>query len=188
MLRRRWTLVHWLILAAAVSTPLAAQKKAALPEGMRKLKPHEIVASALERQSELGLSEAQVKKLEAWHGTVQNEKHTMLPTGRVKQPTDSMKTMITREEAYEKSAAILTPEQRMRWVALVPAPPARAAVRDSTADPLTHKGPPPQAAAASAQADGKPADPLMHAQPADPAPVRDTSGSGKKPDPMGHKP
>lgn len=188
MLRTRWTLVHWLVLATAASMPLAAQKKTTLPENMRKLKPHEIVASALEQRQELGLSEAQSAKLEAWHGAVKNEKHTYLPTGRTKQPTDSMKTMITREEAYRKTAAILTPEQRMRWVALVPPPPARAAVRDSTPDPLTHQGHPPAAAAASVQVDGKPADPMMHAPPATPAPVRDTSRAAKTPDPLGHKP
>lgn len=138
MRRLRLTLAAGLLAVVGIAPALLAQQTG-LPAPVRKLKPHQIVESVLNNRTQLGLTDEQVEKLNAWHVGVRDEKHQFAPTGRTKPPFDTMKPMISRDEAYRNTVAVLTPDQRQRWLKLLEAAPAaKQPPAVAGADPMTH--------------------------------------------------
>ncbi len=109
-----------LTLALVSAGPVYAQGPTAIPPGLAKLKPHEVVEQVLSKKAELGLSEDQFAKLSSWHDRVADEPHRFKhdPT---KKPHDVTHVpMISRREAFDSTIAILTPTQREQLETLFP--------------------------------------------------------------------
>lgn len=174
--------------APAGPAVLAAQASP-LPKALSGFKPHEIPQSALANRGALQLSEQQVTALTQWHTTITKEQHQYAPSSNIKNPNGGQhKPMISRDRAYEKTAAILTPTQRGQWLNLAPAWKAslpRQPALDS-GNPLTHEMPASAGAPRGRDSASHREDPLLHREGVPPARPGDTTG--QKAEPMTHQP
>lgn len=96
--------------------PSVPSLAATVPGSLESLKPHEIVQLfVLERQA-LGLTEDQVKELDAMHIAVRDEPHRYTAQAHVpKGPRHlMMEPMISKRRAYNDAMSFLTPDQQRR--------------------------------------------------------------------------
>jgi len=110
MLKR--TLVTAALLAGALpAIPALAQEQ--VPASLAAFKPHEVVEAFTAEAKSIGLTQAQLVRLDSMHVAVRDERHRWAPTsGNKAHQTLKMKPMISREKAYNEALAILTPTQR----------------------------------------------------------------------------
>lgn len=135
------------VLALAMSAPAAAQNQ--VPAGLRSLRPHQIVEAVAAEQQTLDLTAAQQHRLDSLHLAIRSEPHRYVASpgpGKAHQNL-RMRPMISRQRAYAKALAILTPDQRARATARFGAADYRlpaglqagtADARRLAADPLGH--------------------------------------------------
>lgn len=115
--RRLVTLAAVLLLAS----PVRAVAGPPLPEGLRSLKPFQVVEQLMAHQEILGLSPAQFDRLDALSLTIRTEKHRFIHRGGKPHRTRHV-TMISRRQAFEQAMAVLTAEQQQRVQGLFQAP------------------------------------------------------------------
>jgi Spy/CpxP family protein refolding chaperone len=110
-----------LLAAALLSGAATTDSVPPMPEGLKPLKAHEVVMQVRDEQAALGLTDEQVRALDALHSQIKNEQHQWKH-----QPGKSMEMqhvpMISRTEAYDATMAMLTPEQQERCEKLFAAP------------------------------------------------------------------
>ena len=100
-----------LLAGAAPLLPLLAQEK--VPAVLSAFKPHEVVEAFTAEAKSIGLTRAQLGRLDAMHVAVRDERHRWAPiSGNKTHQTLKMKPMISRDKAYNEALAILTPAQR----------------------------------------------------------------------------
>ena len=115
-MRFRLLAIFCFSLIAAASA--AAQASPPIPPGLKDYKPHQIVERILDKKVDLALTEDQVSKLTAFHERVADEPHRFKhdPT---KKPHDVTHVpMISAHQAFDSSAALLTPTQREKLATL----------------------------------------------------------------------
>ena len=96
--------------------PSVPSLTATVPASLESLKPHDIVqVFVLERQA-LGLTEDQVKELDAMHIAVRDEPHRYTEQAHgPKGPRHlMMEPMISKRRAYNDAMSVLTPDQQER--------------------------------------------------------------------------
>lgn len=99
-------------LSLIVAASAAAQASAPIPPGLKDYKPHQIVERILDKKVDLALSEDQVTRLTAFHERVADEPHRFKhdPT---KKPHDVTHVpMISAQQAFDSTSALLTAQQR----------------------------------------------------------------------------
>lgn len=106
------TLVTAALLAGALpGLPALAQEQ--VPASLAAFKPHEVVEAFTAEAKSIGLTQAQLARLDAMHVAVRDERHRWAPISSNKtHQTLKMKPMISRDKAYNEALAILTPAQR----------------------------------------------------------------------------
>lgn len=100
------------LFTAAIHSPALAQQ---VPQALESYKPHEIVEAVISEAQPLSLTADQVKRLDALHVSVRDERHRWAETpGNKAHKTLKMKSMISQERAYRDALAILTATQRQQ--------------------------------------------------------------------------
>jgi hypothetical protein len=105
-------------LFAGYAAPAGPQTESAIPPWLKHLKPHEIVEQVLNKKAELGLSENQVTRLTVWHESVADEPHRFKHDPAKKPHDVTHVPMVSRQEAFDSTVAILTPAQRGKLAVL----------------------------------------------------------------------
>jgi Spy/CpxP family protein refolding chaperone len=112
---RLLAVVGLLLGSAATAT---AQASATIPAGLKDLKPHEVIEQVLHKQVDLGLSQDQVARLTDWHERVADEPHRFKHDPSTKPHDVTHMPMVSRQEAFDSTIAILTPTQRTQLATL----------------------------------------------------------------------
>lgn len=118
------------LLAGAIT---AARAAGPVPQTFKSLKPYQVVEQVMALREVLSLSDEQFARLADLSVAIQSEKHQWKHQGG--KPHESRHVpMVTRQQAYDRTLAVLTPDQQARLQALFPAPaPAQRAPRKYTA-------------------------------------------------------
>ena len=102
--------------AAPGYVPVVPSLATVVPPSLESLKPHEVVEAFLAERGILGLSEQQVRDLDALHVAIRDEQHRY--TRRAHGPKGPehmmMEPMISKRRAYNDALSYLTPEQQGR--------------------------------------------------------------------------
>lgn len=110
----------------------AASADGPVPQTFRSLKPYQVVEQIMALREVLNLSDEQFARLDDLSIAIRTEKHRWIHKGGKPHETRHV-PMVTREQAYDKTLAELTPEQQARIAALFPAPaPAQRSPRKPT--------------------------------------------------------
>lgn len=111
----------------------AARADGPVPQTFRSLKPYQVVEQIMALREVLSLSDEQFGRLDDLSIAIRTEKHRW--THEAGKPHFVQHVpMVTRQQAYDKVLAVLTPEQQARIEALFPAPaPAQRAPHKYTA-------------------------------------------------------
>ena len=112
---RRLAVLGLTLLAA---TPVAAQASAKIPPGLKDYKPHQIVERVLDKKVDLALSGDQVTNLTALHERVADEPHRFKHDPTKKPHEVTHVPMISAQQAFDSTMALLTPEQRAKVTTL----------------------------------------------------------------------
>ncbi|MEO8139093.1 MAG: hypothetical protein ABI742_05575 [Gemmatimonadota bacterium] len=112
-----------LLLGATVN----ARADGPVPPALRSFKPYQVVEQIMAQREVLGLSSDQFARLDELSIAVRAEKHSFTHQGGKPHNTQHV-PMITRQQAYDKALAVLTPDQQARFdsMYLIPATPERA--------------------------------------------------------------
>ena len=113
------SLIHAFALAATVT---AARADLPVPAGLRSLRPHQVVERIMARREALSLSDAQFARLDDLTIAIRGEKHSFIHRGGKPHRTRHL-PMISRQEAFDRAAAVLTPDQQVRLGWLFPGAP-----------------------------------------------------------------
>lgn len=114
------------LLASAATT---ARAELPVPASFNSLKPYQVVEFLMAQREVLGLTEQQFAALDAVSLEVRNEKHQFVHRGGKPHRTKHV-PMISRQEAFDRALAVLTPVQQERVANLFPtAEPVKAAPR-----------------------------------------------------------
>jgi len=106
------------LLAGAVTV---ARADAPVPQTFKSLRPYQVVEQVMALREVLSLSDAQFARLDNLSIAIRTEKHRW--THRGGKPHESRHIpMVTRQEAYDQTLAVLSPDQQARLQALFPAP------------------------------------------------------------------
>ena len=97
--------------SAVPALPAFAQDR--VPPSLAAFKPHEVVEAFTAEAKSIGLTQAQLARLDSVHVAVRDERHRWASaSGNKAHQTLKMKPMISRDKAYKEALAILTPAQR----------------------------------------------------------------------------
>lgn len=114
---------HSLVQALALAATLgAARADLPLPAGLRSLRPHQVVQQIMARREALSLSDEQFARLDDLTIAIRGERHTFIHRGGKPHRTRHV-PMTSRQEAFDRAVAVLTPEQQERLEGLFPAVP-----------------------------------------------------------------
>lgn len=120
--------------ALLIGTAVSARADGPVPQAYRSFKPYQVVEQIMAQRAVLGLTDEQFARLDDLSIAIRTEKHRFTHQGGKPHFTQHV-PMVTRQEAYDKALAVLTPEQQARFDALFPAPasaPAQRAPRKLT--------------------------------------------------------
>jgi Spy/CpxP family protein refolding chaperone len=101
------------------ATTAAARADSPVPQAFQSLKPHQVVEQIMAQREVLSLTDEQFARLDDLSLAIRTEKHTFTHQGGKPHVTRHV-PMVTRQEAYQKALAVLTPEQQARLEALFP--------------------------------------------------------------------
>jgi hypothetical protein len=180
------------VLALALAVPAAAQDQ--VPTAFRSLKPHQVVEAVVAERRTLSLSAEQQLRLDSLHLAIRSEPHRYVaaPVPGKAHEDFRMRAMISRQQAYARSLAILTPDQRKLVKARFAAAEYRlpvqlqpgAALRAPLGDPLRHNGASSAPVRQSTRSTDPGQDPMQHHFGTGPT----TQGhAGNLPNPMTHR-
>ena len=108
----RTMLVGIALAGAFAARPLSAQES--LPQSLAGLEPHQVVQAILSDAGVIGLTNAQIGRLDSLHVAVRDEPHTYTDRsapGKAHR-TKLMDPMISKQQAYNDALSLLTLEQR----------------------------------------------------------------------------
>ncbi len=115
-----------------VTTAVAAYADGPVPQTFRSFKPYQVVEQIMAQRQVLSLTDEQFARLDDLSVAIRTEKHRFTHQGGKPHVTQHV-PMVSRQQAYEKALAVLTPDQQARLEALFPAPaPAQRAPRKLT--------------------------------------------------------
>jgi len=118
------------VLLAGATTVASADGP--VPQTFRSLKPYQVVEQIMALHEVLSLSDEQFARLDDLSIAIRTEKHRFTHKGGKPHETRHV-PMVTRQQAYDKALAVLTPDQQARMEALFPAPaPVQRAPRKLT--------------------------------------------------------
>ncbi len=113
------SLIQMLALAATMT---AARTDVPVPAGLRSLRPHQVVEQIMARREALSLSDEQFARLDDLTIAIRGEKHGFIHRGGKPHRTRHV-PMISRQEAFDRATAVLTPDQQARLGWLFPGAP-----------------------------------------------------------------
>jgi hypothetical protein len=118
-----------------VTSAAAARADGPVPQGLRSLRPYQVVEQIMAQREVLSLTDEQFARLDDISVAIRTEKHRFTHQGGKPHVTQHV-PMVTRQQAYDQALAILTPDQQARLQALFPAfsapAPAQRAPRKLT--------------------------------------------------------
>lgn len=128
--------------ALLLATAAPARADGPVPRSLKNLKPYQVVEQVMAQRQVLGLTDQQFNRLDDLSTAIGTEKHRFTHQGGKPHVTQHV-TMITRQQAYDRAMAILSPDQRTRFEALngVPAPDATKGATKAR-KPITPHGKP----------------------------------------------
>ena len=109
--------------ALLLGTAATARADGPVPPAFRSLKPYQVVEQIMAQREVLSLTDEQFARLDDLSIAIRTEKHTFTHQGGKPHNTQHV-TMVTRQQAYDQTVAILTAEQQARLAALFQIPAA----------------------------------------------------------------
>jgi hypothetical protein len=120
--------------AVLMATAATARAELPVPAAFNTLKPYQVVEQLMAQREVLGLTEQQFAALDAVSLEVRNEKHQFAHRGGKPHRTTHV-PMISRQAAFDRALAVLTPVQQQRAQFLFPASESEKAAPRKLARP-----------------------------------------------------
>lgn len=113
--------------ALLLASTTTARADGPVPQSFRSLKPYQVVEQIMAQKELLSLTDQQFARLDELSIAIRTEKHTFTHQGGKPHNTQHV-PMVSRQQAYDRALAVLTPDQQARLESLyqIPAAPESA--------------------------------------------------------------